>query len=115
MKTRTSKKVVTFRRPFILGGFDEELPAGAYSVETDEELLEGISFAAYRRVSTLLHLHPKPGRSGLSEILTVDPNELDAAHARDRASLCCSRPTVPDRAELPANQPDGGKTWQKKI
>jgi hypothetical protein len=85
MTTRTSKKTVTFRRPFVLGGFDDVLPAGAYCVETDEELLEGISFPAYRRILTLLHLHPKPGRPGLTETLTVDPNELDAALERDRA------------------------------
>jgi hypothetical protein len=85
MTTRTSKKTVTFRRPFVLGGFDQLLPAGAYIVETDEELLEGISFPAYRRILTLLHLHPKPGRPGLTETLTVDPNELDAALECDRA------------------------------
>ena len=85
MTTRTSKKTVTFRRPFVLGGFDEVLPAGRYDVETDEELLEGISFPVYRRILTLLHLHPKPGRPDLTETLTVDPNELDAALERDRA------------------------------
>jgi hypothetical protein len=85
MTTRTSKRIVTFRRPFVLGGFDEVLPAGAYCVETDEELLEGISFPVYRRILTLLHLHPKPGRPDLTETLTVDPNELDAALERDRA------------------------------
>jgi hypothetical protein len=84
MTTRTSKKTVTFRKPFVLDGFDEVLPAGAYRVETDEELMEGISFPAYRRVLTLLHLHPKPGRPDLTETLTVDPNELDAALERDR-------------------------------
>jgi hypothetical protein len=38
MTTRTSKKTVTFRRPFVLGGFDEVLPAGAYSVEVVSRL-----------------------------------------------------------------------------
>lgn len=85
MTTRTSKKIVTFRRPFVLGGFNEVLPAGTYNVETDEELLEGISFPAYRRILTLLHLQPQPGRPGLTEALTVDPNELDAALVRDQA------------------------------
>ena len=85
MTIRTSKKTVTFRRPFVLGGFDEVLPAGAYNVETDEELLEGISFPAYRRVLTVIHLHPKPGRPGLTQTLTIDPNELDAAVERDRS------------------------------
>ena len=47
MTIRTSKKTETFKRPFVLGGFDEVLPAGTYSVETDEMLLEGISFPAY--------------------------------------------------------------------
>jgi hypothetical protein len=85
MTIRTSQKTVTFRRPFVLGGFDEVLPAGAYSVETDEELLEGISFPAYRRILTLIHLHAKPGHPGLTQTLTIDPNELDAALKRDQA------------------------------
>ncbi|MDH3596752.1 MAG: hypothetical protein OEU09_11155 [Rhodospirillales bacterium] len=85
MTIRTSKKTVTFRRPFVLGGLDEVLPAGTYSVETDEELLEGISFPAYRRMLTLIHLHAKPGHPGLTQTLTIDPNELDAALKRDQA------------------------------
>lgn len=85
MTIRTSKKTVTFRNPFVLGGFDEVLPAGDYSVETDEELLEGISFPAYRRILTVIHLHPKPSHPGLTRTLTIDPNELDAAMQRDQA------------------------------
>jgi len=86
MTTRTSEKTVTFRKPFVLGGFEKLLPAGAYRVETDEELLDGISFSAYRRVLTLLHLPTKPGQLGLTQTLTIDPNELDAALERDRAA-----------------------------
>ena len=68
-----------------MGGFDEVLPAGAYIVETDEELLQGISFPAYRRISTLIYLHAKPGNPGRRQALTIDPNELDAALMRDQA------------------------------
>jgi len=85
MTIRTSKKTVTFRRPFVLGGFDEVLPAGAYNVETDEALLEGVSFPAYRRISTLIDLHAKPDHPGLTRTLKIDPNELDAALMRDQA------------------------------
>ena len=85
MTIRTTKKTVTFRKPFVLGGFDEVLPAGAYSVETDEELLEGVSFPAYRRILTVIHLHSKPSQPGLTRTLTIDPNELDAALQRDQA------------------------------
>jgi len=81
---RTRKKTVTFTRSFVLGGFDEVLPAGTYTVETDEELLEGISFPAYRRILTLIRLHPRPG---LTQTLTIDPNELNAALMRDQAPL----------------------------
>ena len=85
MTIRTIKKTVTFRKRFVLGGFDEVLPAGAYSVETDEELLEGISFPAYRRILTVIHLHAKSDNPGLTRTLTIDPNELDAALKRDQA------------------------------
>jgi len=44
MTTRTHYKPVTFRRPFRLGDCDKVLRARACSIETDEELLERISF-----------------------------------------------------------------------
>ncbi len=106
MTTRTSRKTVTFRRPFVLSGFDEVLPAGAYTVETDEELLEGMSFPAYRRILTVIHLHARSGRPGLTRTLTIDPNELDAALERDRASKDApvgrdARQEIPIRATRP--------------
>jgi hypothetical protein len=85
MTTRTSKQTVTFKRPFVLSGLDRVLPAGAYSVETDEALLEGLSFPAYRRVLTVIHLRPERGRPGVTETLAIDPNDLDAALKRDQA------------------------------
>jgi hypothetical protein len=87
MTTRTSTKTVTFRRPFNLAGFGEELPAGTYNVETDEELLEGISFPVYRRIATLIHLH---AHAGLTQTLTVDPQALDTALVRDQALAAMS-------------------------
>lgn len=86
MRTRTREKTVTFRRSFALAGLDEVLPAGDYSVETEEELVEGISYAAYRRTATVLHLHAKSGPSHLAQAMTIDPEELDAALARDRVT-----------------------------
>ena len=69
----------------MLAGLDEVLPAGDYSVETEEELIEGISYAAYRRTSTLLLLHAEAGHPRLARALTIDPVELDAALERDLA------------------------------
>ena len=86
MTVRTSKTTVTFSKPFVLEGFDDVLPSGAYDVETDEEPLEGLSFLAYRRTLTVLHLRPEPGRRGFSQSLVIDPLELEAALRRDRAA-----------------------------
>src|SRR5947209_2852295 len=61
MTVRTTSKTVTFIHPFSLTGTDEVQPAGTYTVETDEELLEPSSFPAYRRIATLLRLERNTG------------------------------------------------------
>lgn len=83
MTIRTTKSTVTFARPFRLANFDEVFAPGTYNVETDEELLEGLSLRAYRRILTLIHLPSSSDRPGLSRTLTIDPAELDAALKRD--------------------------------
>ena len=81
MNTRTSRKTVTFKTPFTLDGVGRRLPAGAYEVVTDEELIEGLSFPAYRRVSTMMLV---PGQLSRSvEMVTVDPLMLAEALARE--------------------------------
>jgi hypothetical protein len=54
MLTRSRRTKLVFKRPFTLKGLDHPQPAGTYDVETEEELLEGLSFPAYRRVSTTI-------------------------------------------------------------
>ena len=121
MTVRTSEKTVTFKRPFVLSGFDQLLTAGAYRVETDEELLDGVSFPAYQRIATLFHLDAIPGQPGVTQTLTVDPGDLDAALKRDRESPQ-TREVLPEggpaagqprpsqrtvnRSPLPASEPD---------
>jgi hypothetical protein len=83
MLTRSRRTTIVFRRPFVIKGLDRQ-PAGTYDVETEEELLEGLSFPAYRRVSTtLMRRAQTPGT--LLQALTVDPAELEKALAADRA------------------------------
>jgi hypothetical protein len=83
---RTTKTIVTFVRPFVLKGFDQELPAGDYVVETDEELLQGLSFPAYRRVATTFFADRLPGRPRQKEGWRIDPEALDAALVLDGAA-----------------------------
>lgn len=86
MTKRTTIEAVTFARPFALRGFDAVAPAGTYEVETEEELLEGISFPAYRRTMTAIHLCKLPGQPGIMHVVNVDPIDLDAALAADKAA-----------------------------
>ena len=83
MAVRTTSKTVTFVHPFNLSGMDEEQPAGTYTVETDEELLQTLSVPAYRRISTLMRLPARPRSTVLTQIVEVNPLELAAVLARD--------------------------------
>ena len=82
MTIRTNEKTVRFVRPFSLKGVERSFPAGAYRVITDEELIEGISLLAYRRVSTMI-LVPGGLHGSSVEMLSIDPADLDAAQRRD--------------------------------
>jgi hypothetical protein len=83
MTIRTTRKTITFTRPFRLNKAEELLPPGTYAVDTDEELIDGLSFLAYRRVATLLHLPSISRKSRTSGVVTVDPVELEKALERD--------------------------------
>jgi len=83
MTVQTTSKTVTFTRPFNLSGIDEVQPAGTYTVETDEELLQTSSLPAYKWVSTLMRLPSRPTGTMLTQIVEVNPLELAAALERD--------------------------------
>lgn len=83
MATRTTSRTVAFSRPFMLSGIGGMQPAGTYTVETDEELVQEISFPVYRRTATLMLLPPQPGGAVLAQIATIDPLELEVALERD--------------------------------
>ena len=53
---RTTRETVTFAHSFSLYAVDDVQPAGTYTVDIDEELIEGLSFLAYRRVATTIYL-----------------------------------------------------------
>jgi hypothetical protein len=83
MLTRSQRTTIVFRRPFLLKSLDRPQPAGTYDIETEEELLEGLSFPAYRRVSTTMM--PRAQAPGtVLQVLFVDPAELERAQAADQ-------------------------------
>lgn len=107
MTIRTSSKSVTFRSPFTLASVHERLPAGDYTVVTDEKPLASMTFLAYQRIATWLHLPETAGGAGVARVLAVDGNELDAALERDRTAAR-SDETAPESGSAQAI--DGAKT-----
>jgi len=79
VQARSQRAELVFRRPFRLRGWAEFQPAGAYVVETEEELIEGLSFPAWRRVGTTL----TRATGGLRQAIPIDPEELAALQAAD--------------------------------
>ena len=77
MTIRTTRKSVTFGHPFCLSAIDAVQPSGTYTIDTDEELIDGLSFLAYRRIATLLH---RPSRISESHPHVALPARRD----RDR-------------------------------
>jgi len=90
MITRTSNTLVVFHHPFELRGVDRTLPQGEYRVMTDEQLIEGLSFLAYRRTSTVIFVPGDSPHGSAVEMVTIDPRDLHAAQDCDNAmaSLC---------------------------
>ena len=62
---------------------DRLLPPADYRVMTDEELIEGLSFPAYRRVLTAIFV-PAPSGSAV-EMVPINSLDLQAAQERDAA------------------------------
>ncbi|AWJ85460.1 hypothetical protein TSH58p_17970 (plasmid) [Azospirillum sp. TSH58] len=85
MLARTSRRTVTFSHPFVLSGIDGVQPAGSYTVETDEELVDGLSFPVYRRVATVILLPALAGGTTLAQAATIDPLDLERAEQADAA------------------------------
>jgi hypothetical protein len=85
MNIRSRREFVTFKHPFRIRSIEHLLPEGTYEVVTDEEPIDGLSFAAYRRVATMIIL-PVLGSHGaavemvsISSVDLADAQRLDAS------------------------------------
>lgn len=83
MNERVVRKNVTFAHAFQLAGVRGDQPPGVYQVETVEEQLLGLSFVAYRRLSTTIELHVDQRASASRQLTTIDPTDLVAALEQD--------------------------------
>jgi hypothetical protein len=87
MSTRTKHSIVHFSAPFALRSVDEIQPPGEYAIDEDEELIDGISWIAYRRVATFIYLPALASNSRRSQLIAIDHAELEAALQQDRDNV----------------------------
>ena len=86
MTIRSRRETITFQHPFRIRGIDRLLPPGAYEVITDEEMIEGLSFPAYRRVATMIMV---PAGGSAMEMVSIgsvdlsDAQRIDASMSRE--------------------------------
>jgi hypothetical protein len=80
----TKRVTLTFRCPFSLKGIDRPFAAGQYELITNEEPIEKLLFAIYRRVATLIFLPADASQPSSIKIVDVDTADLAAAHERDQ-------------------------------
>jgi hypothetical protein len=62
------------------------LPAGDYEVITDEEMIEGLSFAAFRRVATMIMVPATAPRSSAMEMISISSVDLSDAQRIDASA-----------------------------
>lgn len=83
MNMRSTRSTVTFSNPFTLPGYPGDLPAGEYEVLFEEELLQGLSFEAYRRTATYLTVRGRGKHAGVTELRAISDSDLKEALSRD--------------------------------
>jgi hypothetical protein len=100
MTARSQSKFVVFSHSFELKGVDRLLPPGEYRVLTDEEMIEELSFPAYRRVATMIFVPADCNHASSVEMVTIDPHDLQEAQDRDAGIAKTSSATVQSRSEM---------------
>lgn len=84
MSTRTTQSIVHVSAPFALRGVDEVQTPGDYAIDQDEDLVDGVSWLAYRRVATFIHLPSISTDMMTAQLVEIGFSELEAALQEDR-------------------------------
>jgi hypothetical protein len=81
---RTTRTTVSFSNPFTLRNLEGVQPPGEYVVLNDDELIEGLSRAAYRRLVTLFQTPAVSASQQPTQSFSISQTELDAALMKDQ-------------------------------
>jgi hypothetical protein len=81
---KTTRTTVSFSNPFTLRNLEGVQPAGEYVVLNDDELIEGLSRIAYRRLATLFQTPAVSASQQPTQSFSISRTELDAALMKDQ-------------------------------
>jgi hypothetical protein len=88
MTMRSRRETITFKHRFRIKGIDRELAPGSYEVITDEEMIEGLSFASFRRVATMIMVPAAASRGSAMEMVSIGSVDLSDAQRIDASAPC---------------------------
>ena len=91
MTIRTTRAVASFKEPFTLRAVEGMQPPGDYNVYIEDELIQGLSHPAYRRVATILQTPSISSAQGEARLVSISETDLAVALMKD------SHLTVPDK------------------
>ncbi len=84
---RTTVRLITFTHPFNLDSLVAPLEAGTYRLVVDEEVIEGLSFKAYRKIATHLEIPAISIQAVRRQSLKVSSAEIASALRNDTLPL----------------------------
>ncbi len=87
MTTRTKRSIAHFAAPFVLRGLEGIQPAGDYDIDEDEEMIEGLSWLAYQRVATFIHIPARNSNQRKMQLVAIDYPELETALKKDQETI----------------------------
>ena len=95
MLTKTRRTTVHFADAFSLPGIDVVLPSGDYVIVEDEELIDGLSFVAYRRTGTFIEGPSVSSKARSMQMFPIDFADLENVLWQDIATTGPNAKVVP--------------------
>ena len=83
MTNRTTRSIASFKEPFTLRAVEGLQPPGDYNVFIEDELIQGLSRAAYRRVSTILQTPSISSPQDHARLVSISATDLEVALMKD--------------------------------
>lgn len=84
---RIVREMITFEEPFFIEGLGRQYDPGTFELEIVEEQIEGLSFLAFRTVSTSIVLPRSKGSPQSYKVARIDPEIVRAARQASAARM----------------------------